>query len=97
MYLMSFVVGYSADKLINANIMSTSKVRKLFNSISHYGGAAALIMLAFSNCDRVMAITALCLATGFNSGIYVGYCVSTGYIEQIVHNSETDANVCNFS
>ena len=74
--LLSFFVGFSADKVMNSGKLSTGSVRKIYNSISLYGGALGLIMLAYSNCNKVMAVVALCIANGFRAFIFGGFVVS---------------------
>ena len=76
MLLASFFVGYSADWIMNSGKLSTGAVRKIYNSISLYGGALGLIMLAYSNCNIVMAVVALCISTGIRAFIYAGFVVS---------------------
>ena len=75
-YLFSFVVGISADKLLNMKVLSVVQIRKLYNSISQYGGAIGCIILAFAGCNRAMAIAAMSLSVGINAAAYAGYFVS---------------------
>ena len=74
-FVSSFFVGFTADIAMNSGKFSIGTVRKMYNSMSHYGGALAFVMLAYSNCDKVMAVVALCIANGFRAFIFAGFVV----------------------
>ena len=78
MWILSIVIGLSADALIKAGVISVGASRKICQSIGHYGPAVGLIMLAFSGCDAVLAMIALCISVGLNGGTYAGYIVRPG-------------------
>ena len=48
----------------------------MFCSIGTVGTGVGLIWLAFVNCQRTLAIVALCLSTGVNSFVFGGYVVA---------------------
>lgn len=73
MWILAGIFGAAADFLINRNILSTVNVRRIFNSIGHYGSAFGLIGLAFTGCDKTAAIIWLCIAVGLNGATYSGY------------------------
>ena len=80
-FLASFFVGYSADKVMNSGKFSTGTVRKIYTSISHYGGALALILLAFSNCNKILSVAALCITSIFRAFAFSGFVVSAHSFE----------------
>ena len=75
-YLISFPVGYSADLLMRSGRLNTGTLRKLYTSIAMYFGAVGLVLVAFSECNKAMAVAALCIANGFRSFVFPGYIVS---------------------
>ncbi|XP_049836705.1 putative inorganic phosphate cotransporter isoform X2 [Schistocerca gregaria] len=74
MWLLSFVMSPVSFWLQRREIISLTASRKLFNSIAHYGPAAALIGVALApvgNSDLVVAL--LTIAVGLNAGTFVGF------------------------
>ena len=101
MYLMSFPVSYTADRLVNSGKFRTITIRKLFTIMGLGGPALALVWLAFVECDRVQAVLALCLASGLNSGKYAGtqmnfYDMSPNYAGSILGISNTGGSAMGF-
>lgn len=44
---------------------------------AHWGGAAALLVLAVSSPGVVMTVTLLTMAVGINAGTYMGYLINS--------------------
>ena len=78
MWLLSMPIGLLADKLIKGGTMSAKNVRRICNSIGHFGPAIGLIGLAFTGCDKTLAIVWLCISVGLNGAVYSGFQV--GYL-----------------
>ena len=75
MWLSSMVAGAISDRLVNSGRVSADWMRKVMNTIAHYGAAGGLVWLAFVGCDRTMAIVALCIAMGLNGCAFSGFMV----------------------
>ncbi|KAI5639150.1 major facilitator superfamily domain-containing protein [Phthorimaea operculella] len=74
MVALSFPFGYIADLTIKKNWLSITAVRKISNSIGHYGPALALIGLVYSPAGNVTAaVILLTVVVGLNAGSYTGY------------------------
>ena len=66
-------IGLLSDWLIESGKMKARNVRRLCNSIGHYGSALGLIGLAFTGCDKTAAIVWLCLSVCLNGAVYSGF------------------------
>uniref|UniRef100_A0A1B6F2P7 Putative inorganic phosphate cotransporter n=1 Tax=Cuerna arida TaxID=1464854 RepID=A0A1B6F2P7_9HEMI len=75
MWLVSFPLSYIADKLIIKGITSVTASRKIWNTVAHWGGAIALIGLAFAT-DSNMAVVLYTIAVTINCCIYMGFNVN---------------------
>ena len=73
MWLFSMPIGLLSDWLIESGKMKARNVRRLCNSIGHYGSALGLIGLAFTGCDKTAAIVWLCLSVCLNGAVYSGF------------------------
>ncbi|OQV24545.1 Sialin [Hypsibius exemplaris] len=62
----SITSGYVSDHLRQRKLMSTTNVRKLFNTLGNAVPAVALIAMGYAGCDWVAAVALLTLATGFS-------------------------------
>ncbi|XP_045498180.1 putative inorganic phosphate cotransporter isoform X2 [Colias croceus] len=77
MYILSFVFSWTADFLINRNILSHGATRKIFNTISFWGPAAALLGLSYIPAGHVpLAVAMLTVTVGLNGAHYVGFLIS---------------------
>ena len=76
MWVFSAPIGLLADWLIESRRLSVVNVRRLCNSIGHYGSALGLIGLAFTGCDKTAAVLWLCLSVCFNGAVYSGFQVT---------------------
>ena len=76
MFLMSFPVGMASDYLRNTDRLSTTTIRKLFNSMDTIGPGLCMIGLGFVGCNSTLAIYILVLSMAMSAGSYVGYNVS---------------------
>jgi MFS family permease len=101
MYVMSFPVSYTADRLVNSGRFRTITIRKLFTIMGLIGPSLSLVWLAFVGCNSTQAILALCLASGLNSGKYAGtqmsfYDMSPNYAGTILGIANTAGSATGF-
>ncbi len=75
-FVLSFPLGWLAEKMINSGRFSVTFVRKVFNSIGMFGPAAGLLVLGLSRCDTALAVTALTLGVGCNAGVFTGFVIT---------------------
>ncbi|XP_013134086.1 PREDICTED: putative inorganic phosphate cotransporter [Papilio polytes] len=76
-YILSFVFSWTADFLVNRNIISLPTARKLFNTIAFWGPAAALLGLSYIPAGHLtLAVVILTLTVGLNGAHYVGFLIS---------------------
>ncbi|XP_049873024.1 putative inorganic phosphate cotransporter [Pectinophora gossypiella] len=74
MVVLSIPFGFLADLAIKKNWLSITAVRKVSNSIGHYGPALALIGLTYAPAGNVtVAVLLLTMVVGLNAGTYTGY------------------------
>ena len=66
-------IGLLADRLIDTGKVSAKNVRRICNSIGHWGSAIGLIGLAYTRCDKTVAIVWLCLSVCLNGAVYSGF------------------------
>ncbi|XP_072948853.1 putative inorganic phosphate cotransporter [Epargyreus clarus] len=77
MYILSFIFSWTADLLVNRNILSLLTVRKVFNTIAFWGPAAALLALSYLPAGHLtMAVVILTITVGLNGAHYVGFLIS---------------------
>ncbi|XP_068633367.1 putative inorganic phosphate cotransporter [Battus philenor] len=77
MYVLSFVFSWTADFLVNRNIVSLPAARKIFNTIAFWGPAAALLGLTYIPAGHLtLAVAMLTLTVGLNGAHYVGFLIS---------------------
>ncbi|XP_039483643.1 putative inorganic phosphate cotransporter isoform X1 [Drosophila santomea] len=73
MWLLSYVYLIAADVLLKKKILSLTSVRKLFNTLSFWIPAAALIGIGFlSEENKNLAIVLMTVSVGVNSGATIG-------------------------
>ncbi|EDW56845.1 GM15961 [Drosophila sechellia] len=73
MWLLSYVYLIAADVLLKKKILSLTSVRKLFNTLSFWIPAAALIGIGFLNEEnKNLAIVLMTVSVGVNSGATIG-------------------------
>ena len=66
LWLLGVASGYTSDWLRQRRVMSTTAVRKLFNTLGNAVPAVALIAVGYVGCDWVAAVALLTVATGFS-------------------------------
>ncbi|OQV24540.1 Sialin [Hypsibius exemplaris] len=98
LWIFGVASGYASDYLRHHNMMSTTNVRKLFNTIGNAVPAAALITVGYVGCDWVAAVALLTVATGFSGLTQSSFQVnsldlSLAYASTIYSLSNTFANV----
>ncbi|XP_030762099.1 putative inorganic phosphate cotransporter [Sitophilus oryzae] len=77
LWLLSFVMGFLSDAMINKGILSRTITRKIFNSIGLFIPAAALIVLSYTQPDEyVRGVVLLVIAVGFSSACFSGWAVN---------------------
>lgn len=77
MYILSFVFSWLSDILVNRNIIKMVTARKIFNTISFWGPAVALLGLAYLPPDNLtLAVVILTITVGLNGAHYVGFMLS---------------------
>ncbi|KAF7287841.1 hypothetical protein GWI33_000194 [Rhynchophorus ferrugineus] len=77
LWLLSFAFGFLSDALVNKNVISRTKSRKIFNSIGLLVPAGALIMLGYTKSDEYkQAVVLLVISVGFTSACYSGWTVN---------------------
>ncbi|XP_049836738.1 putative inorganic phosphate cotransporter [Schistocerca gregaria] len=74
MWGLSFVFSGVSYVLERKKCLSLGTLRKLFNSIAHWGPGIALVVLSYTHVsDPTAAVVLLTVAVGINAGVYVGY------------------------
>jgi len=76
MFLVAIIASQIGDYMRVKNLFSTRVVRKIFNSIGHWGPAVALIGASYSGCDRVLTVALLTIAVGLSGAVGPGYQVN---------------------
>ncbi|XP_060522860.1 putative inorganic phosphate cotransporter isoform X2 [Cylas formicarius] len=77
LWILSFIMCFASDWLVNRGLLSRGATRKLFNTIGLVIPAIALIFLGYTPTDQPKrAVAFLVIAVGFNSGVYCGYNVN---------------------
>jgi len=77
MWLCATLVTYLADKLIQRKTCSVVFMRKVCNSIAQWGTAIALIAVAYSGCNRLMAVIFLNMSVGLIGASFGGFLVNS--------------------
>ena len=83
MFLMSFPVGMASDYLRNTDRLSTTAIRKLFNSVGTIGPGLCMIGLGFVGCNSTLAIGIFVLSMAMSAGIFGGFNVSITIVKTI--------------
>lgn len=87
MWFVGVFSGYSSDMLRRRKVLSTTNVRKLFNTIANVVPTVALIAVGFVGCDPVAAVALLTIGTGFSG------CTAASYQVNSIDLSPTFASV----
>ena len=87
MFLMSFPVGTVSDYLRNTGRLSTTAIRKIFQSIGTIGPGLCMIGLGFVGCNSTLTISILVLSTAMSAGCYVGFNVRVDPHSGIKHDN----------
>ena len=64
-FLLVFPISYSAERVVQIQLMNVKTQRKLYNTIGCSGAALGLALLALTKCDAVLAVAALCMVMAF--------------------------------
>ncbi|XP_046680581.1 putative inorganic phosphate cotransporter isoform X1 [Homalodisca vitripennis] len=73
MCLLTFVFSWAADYINARRILPLSASRKIWNSLAHCGGAAALVGMSFISSSVTGAVVLLTTSVSLGAGIYMGY------------------------
>lgn len=73
MALMLPISGYFADKLREKGILSTTNVRKIFNCFGFIVQCIFILVVAFVNNNKVIAVVSLTLAVGLGAFAWAGF------------------------
>ncbi|XP_046681162.1 putative inorganic phosphate cotransporter isoform X1 [Homalodisca vitripennis] len=76
MWILSIVISFFADHMIQNGRLSHTVVRKIANGIGQYGPAIALVAASYTGCNPYMTVAILTLGVGLNGGIYSGFKVN---------------------
>ncbi|KAG8329869.1 hypothetical protein J6590_077460 [Homalodisca vitripennis] len=76
MWIVSFPLSYTADRLIIKGYTSVTVSRKIWNSVAHWGGAAALLGFAFSGSNTTIAVVLYTITIVTNCCVYMGFNVN---------------------
>ncbi|XP_055339452.1 sialin-like isoform X2 [Paramacrobiotus metropolitanus] len=77
LWLVSISSGYCADLLRENHYMSTTNVRKLFNTIGNLIPAVALVAVGYVGCDSLTVVVLLTLSTGMSGCTQCSYQVNS--------------------
>ncbi|CAG9857052.1 unnamed protein product [Phyllotreta striolata] len=77
-FLLTYVMGFSSDYLINKGYLSTINARRMFNSIGSFATGVLLLIFGYlpENTDRYVAVALLVASTGVHSAISSGYSIN---------------------
>ena len=73
--IVSVSCGFLCDRMIAWGKFSKTFCRKFFTTVGHLGGALGLVLLCFADCNRTIAIVALCMAMGLSGASSSGFMV----------------------
>ncbi|XP_054270084.1 putative inorganic phosphate cotransporter [Macrosteles quadrilineatus] len=76
MWIVSFPLSYLADQLIIRGYTSVTASRKIWNSVAHWGGGAALLGMAFAGKNSTLAFTLYTISITLNCCVYMGFNVN---------------------
>uniref|UniRef100_A0A1B6KXM8 Putative inorganic phosphate cotransporter n=1 Tax=Graphocephala atropunctata TaxID=36148 RepID=A0A1B6KXM8_9HEMI len=76
MWILSILISFMADHMIQNSWFSHTVVRKIANGIGQYGPAIALVAASYTGCNPYMTVAILTLGVGLNGGIYSGFKVN---------------------
>nr|XP_026696646.1 sialin [Ciona intestinalis] len=65
--------GLLADYLREKEILNTTQTRKIFNAVAFIGPGIFLVASGFVGCNKVAAVSLICLATAFNGAGFPGF------------------------
>ncbi|XP_046687588.1 putative inorganic phosphate cotransporter [Homalodisca vitripennis] len=77
MCLLTFAFSWAADYINARRILPLSASRKIWNSLAHCGGAAALVGMSFISSSVTGAVVLLTTSVSLGAGIYMGYLATT--------------------
>lgn len=72
MWILSFPISWLSDYALKKG-MSRGTVRKVCNSVAHWGPAVALACMSIVPTDNTWAVVILTVAVGLNAGSLCGY------------------------
>ncbi|CAG7835921.1 unnamed protein product [Allacma fusca] len=76
MWIFSLIASWTADYLREEHQISTTVVRKIFNTVAQWGPAIALVGAAYSGCNRTLALFLLTAAVGLNGAHFSAFQVN---------------------
>lgn len=77
LWISGIASSWSADWMINTNIMSRSNVRRLFSTLGSVGPAIFLVAASYAGCDRVVVVALFILAMMMNGTVLPGMKVNS--------------------
>lgn len=81
MYVVTIIMSFLSDWLLNRNLLSVGQCRKLFNSIGIFIPMIALLGLGYVSVDSpILIIVLLTVCVGVNGATYVGYMVTIRWL-----------------
>ncbi|XP_054274203.1 putative inorganic phosphate cotransporter isoform X1 [Macrosteles quadrilineatus] len=76
MWMLSILISFCADSMIQKGWFSHTVVRKIANGIGQYGPGIALVAASYTGCNPYLTVAILTLGVGLNGGIYSGFKVN---------------------
>lgn len=73
MWLLSFPLSWLSDFALRNGRVSRGCVRKVSNTVAHWGPGLALLALCFVGVDRTITVVLIVAAVGLNAGSLCGY------------------------
>ncbi|KAJ8980967.1 hypothetical protein NQ317_013421 [Molorchus minor] len=75
-WILSFVMGATADFFIRRKVTSVTASRKIFTSVAMFVPVVALLSITFIDTQRFVIIFLLVLSVGATAGIFCGYYIN---------------------
>ncbi|XP_046680594.1 putative inorganic phosphate cotransporter isoform X1 [Homalodisca vitripennis] len=73
MWSLTIVFSWIADYINEKRLLPLNVSRKMWNTIAHWGGAAALVALSLISTSVTGAVVLLTVSVALNAGVYTGF------------------------